>query len=468
MGALIFLLFISFYVLGSYTEYVLWFHFFSLVLFVAAYLTLRISFNITRILFVPLAALVFVIPPPIQGRSINAGVFGAWDITSIIASATIFILLAYILKPSRSSKQVIGGVNPCPVCQSYKKRRKTFCPHCGKLYLRPASKSVKFELTTFFVLLVMVSSLVFVSVPVFSFADKDAAIAFYAPRGREDQSILLTPPGLVLESTERQSDYENQYLQDYVVLNSYSSEKYAENKSHVLLEVSVEKPHWMDAWQLPNWTRRWETMWLKNVMGTYVALQRENETKIVLFWETPLLFNVDSVYLIKRVGVSIYMNFTESIDIYNPKIIVEMQNMATFIIESWRTPGQWTLHASTLSRINSLYRDVFLSVASIVGVLSLANWARTKDEEVEKSIENAFLLLEQDAPLLVAISRMKSRRFTGAKLFEYYKQIAETKESHYQFYEKLDELSRFGLLKTAYILNGQDILMVWERRIPRI
>jgi len=465
-GAVFLIFAITLYIFGAYTRYVLWFHLCSLILFIISYLMLRFDGRIPRILFMPFTALLFIIPSPIEMR-----LFEVWNASLLITFIVVVIFLAYIVKDSRfwRSRRVkaVEGVEPCPLCQFPDIKKEAFCPHCGKYLSPPKPALTKFATTKFFILLLVVSILTLVYIPTFTLVDQRAAITLYAPHGAEDQSILYTPQGWILDSSVRLTDYEGRYREDFVILNTYTSEKkYAENKSSILLEIGSQLPYLMGYWWLPGWNRTRQDFSLRGIPGRYIILRNGTHVMTVLYWEMKLLFKIDSTYLTKYAGVSIAMNFTEPMseaEAFNN--LAQLREMGIFILDGWDDASRWTTNAWSLNEIYRRFRDVFFTVVGVVGIFLFAWWARAKDDEASRLAENAFFLPKDETILLAAISTVKEKEMIGETLFNAYKRLTEVEEDINRFYEKLNNLLRLGFLKRDYVLKNCELIMVWRKSI---
>jgi len=179
-GALFLASVIILYISGFYTPYVLWFHLLSLVLFVITYSMLMLDFRISKILFMSFVALLFLVPPPIEIMLPRT-----WFVSSLVTFMVILIFAAYTFKTSRWWKfalrffkraKAIESAEPCLVCESNKMEREAFCPHCGKQRSSPKPALTRFNLTNFFILLLIVSILALGSIHPFSLVGQQLAV----------------------------------------------------------------------------------------------------------------------------------------------------------------------------------------------------------------------------------------------------------------------------------------------------
>jgi len=176
-GALFLASVIILYIYGFYTPYVLWFHLLSLILFITAYSMLILDFRIPKILFIPLVAVLFLVPPPVETK-----LFETWSASSLVAFTVIAILAAYTVKTSRRWKFVlhfaepVKETEPCPVCKSNKMEKEAFCPHCGRQRSPPKPASTRSDLTNFFIILLIVGILTFSYISPFSLIRQRIAV----------------------------------------------------------------------------------------------------------------------------------------------------------------------------------------------------------------------------------------------------------------------------------------------------
>lgn len=476
-GAGLVLLALVLYVVGSYTPYVLWLHLCSLVLFIAGYLVLVIDFRIPRMLFLPLVAMLFVVPP-IGVEVSEVQNLPALVILHLSVDAVIVLLVAYIagslkwqrmkmigfLKQSPAHNNETNNVY-CPFCRSDIFNQELFCYHCGRQRLSPKLRPFKFFFTKFLVLLLVVLVLSFAYLPTFSLADGEASLMSFTPHGVEEQTIIPAPEGWNLERSERLVDYEREHFEDFAVIDTYVLGGFSKNKSYVQLEIGSGTLYMTNGWQISGWQRSSQPIALTElVRGQYVVLQRGDNSINVLYWTMPLMFRVGSAFSTKNVGVSVFSNFTEFIaESKVVEVLAEFTRISISIINLLDFVNLWTFHFHTLSEVYVRFRDVFFTGVGVAAVLVFAGRVRAKDEKLDRLAENAFVLMEAEAKLLVTISGMKRRRFFGKELFDAYRQNEESEVDLKEFYEKLRKFSIFGLIGNDYVLKNGEFLMVWKR-----
>lgn len=463
-GAGFVLLALVLYVAGSYTPFALWLHLCSLILFIAGYLTLLIDFRIPRMLFLPLVALLFVVPP------ISMEVFVVQNLQALVilylsVDAVIMILVAYIVKKRALRNETKD--KSCLLCQSDMFSEEAFCFHCGRQRLPPKHKPFRFAFTKFLILFLIVLLLSFMYVPTLSLDNREAFLMSYTAYGVEEQTIIPYPEGWKLESSKRLVDYEKENLEDLVVEATYIWGDSVENKSHIQLEIGSGTLYMMNKWQLPGWQRTRQDIPIpltESVRGRFVVLTKGNNSITVLYWTAKSMFKVDSDFSIKNVGVSVFSNFTEPLTATKvSEVLGEFSRVSLAILNWWDLFSRWTLNFYTLSEIYLIFRDVFFTVLGIGGVLVFAGWARSKDKKVDELAENAFFLMEDEATLLVSVSKMKPRSFLGKELFDTYQQIAKSEVDLEGFYKKLEKFLMHGLIAKDYVLKNGNLVMVWKR-----
>ena len=145
------------------------------------------------------------------------------------------------------------------------------------------------------------------------------------------------------------------------------------------------------------------------------------------------------------------------------EVLTEFRRVSISIINRWDFVSRWTLHFRTLSEIYARFKDVFFTGVGVAAVLVFAGWVRAKDEKVDRLAENAFVLMEDEATLLVTISGTKRRRFLGKELFDAYRRIAEFEVDLKGFYERLRKFSMLGLIKKDYVPKNGELVMIWKR-----
>jgi len=293
-------------------------------------------------------------------------------------------------------------------------------------------------------------------------------VTVHMAHGPEVQPIIETPQDWVLESSTRLLAYESEHFEDFAILNRYAEKRYAENKSYILLEISWTEqwPYTMNSWQIEGWerTRGGGVVLGDNIVGQYVTLRRQNNTIIALYNPYPLtlLFKTSSSFETKNVGLSIYMNLTNFEESKIPQVLTQLRNMADPTIRRWTDINQWTLHASTLTRLYAQFGDAFYTVIGVASVFSFAGWARAKDDRKAQLIEK-ILSLPRDEALLFAVGVKAKGGQIGAELFDAYKRLAEIDVN--RFHEKLDRLVKLGLMKKHYKLKNREVLLKWKTAI---
>jgi hypothetical protein len=455
------------YIFGSYSEYALWFHVFSLIIFITAYLMLRIDFRVSKIAFLPTMELavmsLWVIPSAALTETAAASV------AAYLVSAVYVTFLA--LSIFRNIPRKVSASQLCPVCQSAWASKEAFCPHCGRQRsMLVKSSSEKHAIAGFLVLLTIVSIFAFLFVPVLVLADHEPNVTLYMARGAEIQPILETPNDWVLESSTRLSAYETEHSEDFAVLNLYAEQRYAENKSCILLEISGG-PDWsitrMNSWQIQGWTRTVGpiAVLLDNVAAQYVVLKRQNNTIVAVYNTSPLKlsFKTSSSFEIKNVGLSVFMNLTNLKDSDINQVLTQLINIGEPIVRRFVYIELWTLHASTLTNLYIQFGGIFYTVIGVAGVFSFAGWARVKDDREARLIDETLSLPKSEA-LLFAVAVNAKGGQTGAELFDAYNNLSKIDVN--KFYEKLDRLVTLGLMKKHYRLKNCEVLLTWKTAVP--
>lgn len=477
-GAGFVLLALVLYIVGSYAPYALWLHLCSLILFIIGYLTLIVDFRIPKMMFVPLVALLLVVPP------IGIEALGPQNLLTLVVlylgvDAIIVILAAYIVsalkwgkmkaevfqKQDHTEKNETKG-EYCPHCKSSVFKEEVFCFHCGRQRMPLKPKPFNLAFIKFLVLLLIVLALSIMYVPIFSLANQEASLMSYTPHGVEEQTIITTISGWRLESSERLTDYEREHMEDFAVIETYSSTGFSENKSHIQLEIGSKTLYMMNGWQLTGWQRRTQKDILlkENVLAKFVVFSRGNNSITVLYWTTQLMFRLGSAFSTRNVGVSIFSDFTEPVtESKVVEILAEFRRVATSIVNWWDFVSPWTLHFHTLNEIYVRFWDVSFAVVGVATFLVFTGWVRAKDEKADRLVENAFDIAEKEPKLLVAISKMKRKRFLGKELFDTYQRIAKSEADLKGFYERIRKFSLYGLIRKDYVLEKGELVMVWKK-----
>jgi hypothetical protein len=453
------------YIFGSYFEYALWFHVCSLIIFVTAYLMLRIDFRVSKIAFLPTMALavmsLWVIPSTALTETAVASV------VAYLASAVYLSFL--VISIFRNRPRRISALQPCPVCQSAWASKEAFCPHCGKQRdVLAKSSSTKYAIAGFLILLTIVTICTFLFVPVLVLADHEPNVTFYMAHGTEIQPVIETPKDWVLESSTRLPAYEKEHFEDFAVLNLYAEEGYAENKSCVLLEISGSE-NWSttrrNSWQIEGWTRTEpKPVVLDNIAAHYVVLKSQNNTVVALYNFSPLrlLFKTSLSFETKNVGLSVSMNLTNLKDSDIPQVVTQLKSIGEPIVRRFVNIQLWTLHASDLTTLYVQFGDIFYTAIGVACVFSFAGLARAKDDKEARLIDETLSLPKEEA-LLFAVAARAKKELTGAELFDAYNKLAKIDVN--KFYEKLDRLVTLGLMKKHYKMKNCEVLLTWKTTI---
>lgn len=469
------------YLFGSYVSYTLWFHLCSFVFFITTYLMLMLDFRIAKVLSMPLFALLFLVPLSTEDQLV-------WNIFLVVTLLVIVLLFASDFRLSRRLRSAFasvrkrdGGVGEevesCSACELEVMGKEAFCLHCGRRRVKPRSVlGGRSSIFRSLALLVIVCILTFAYFPVFSVSAQGAMISSYSFYGVEQRMILGTPRGWLLNSSVRLLDYESRHGEDYVVSNDYvpwmDGWNYAGSKLSILLEVCSKSPSLMDDWRLSGWERTEVKRALlgENIAGRCVLLWEpvRNNTLPVLYWSMRLWFRADSEFLMRQVGVSVFMKFDEPLgESQVLEVFEEIEGVAHSLVNEWILIDRLTLHVSTLNRIYDQFRDLLFSAVGVVGVFLFAGWIRAGDDRTSRLSERALLLSDDEARVLLAASKMRQRKFRGVELFEEYMRLVGRKVGISRFYRRLRRLSTLGLFSSDYVVDENDELrMVWVRRIP--
>lgn len=464
------------YLFSSYVGFTLWLRLCSFTAFTTAYLMIMIDFRIAKVLSIPLFSLFFLVPPSfVDGQTWNLFILATLLVIALLFVST-FKTSARLkfLYPRFRQQAEEGGKEDkaCPVCNLGSIENEDFCPHCGKESSKPfGALDKRYLIIRFLVLLMIVCILSFTYIPVFSFTDQGARINSHSFSGVEDRQIFSPPVDWLLNSSERLLDYETRYNKEYAVLSEYISQKHYMNELFIMLEVSRGSPFLMDDWNISGWQRiEYEDILLEETVVSQSVVLRDpigRETMPVLFWKMRLLFRTDSEYSFKRVGVSVFMRFNETLseslvlDIFD-----EMKEIGQSMVNRWFLIDRITLHTLTLSQVytqfGDLIRDLFFIALGVVSLFLFAGWIRTRDEGASRLTELAYLLSNDQAQLLLAASRVEQRKFRGVELFKEYRQVRGKKVDLCQFYGRLRRLLTLGLLRRDYIVDkDNELRMVW-------
>ena len=101
------------YVFGSYSEYALWFHVSSLIVFIAAYVMLRIDFRVFKIALLPTMALAIISLWVIPSAAVTETVWASVIVYLVSGVYLTFLVIAILLNRLRR----VSARQPCIVCQ---------------------------------------------------------------------------------------------------------------------------------------------------------------------------------------------------------------------------------------------------------------------------------------------------------------------------------------------------------------
>jgi hypothetical protein len=427
----------------------------SLSLFLASLITLTFNYRIPRelsIIFVAVS-LVFLPSRNYEGWALTTRVL-AYAIATFISA----LLVLIIVESFRRKKEEI-----CPLCSS-KSQDRDFCPYCG----RKISVRVRHEykksgvlpvIFVLFIILVMNS----ISVPaLYLSSQKGCLVELYTVHGKKYEPSIRLPDDYVLISSERLDEYERQTSEDLALLKKYQKE---ENILSVFLEVGAKEPYFMDSWKLPGWDYQkfmenvpiTETTW-----GKCYVLRREENSLVVLRTITlTLTFKGDLLFTSKKAGTSVFINFSYPIDdIEISSALNLLRKTCTLVVNHLFFTNEWTNKLYTLSQVYDYFKDYLLTAVAVSALLFFAGWSRYNDHLQEKIVDKVFSSSTEKMKLLMAILRLKKRKFTGRQLFEFYA-TKEDEQAVEDLVARMEELENKGLLRRDLAIRRSELKTVW-------
>jgi len=514
-GAFLLAIALCLYVLGSYTDRVLWLHYASLLTFIAGYLVLRVDRRIPRLVLSTLVVSLFLLPLPVEVKILDnlniSGLFAFLVITlfltqsfdvldrwkAVAASVGIipFIALGSTgadLAPTFSPMigaslivlscvglpKIVGGktmkvIEPCPLCQ-LGKIEEMFCPHCGRRLALAEPTPEKHSFLRQVVLWMAIIILGFSAIPVLCLEDGDITIRSFGAWGTEEQSALPTPQGWLLYSSQRLPALEREYGEEMVLKNVYVGVERPEKDAYTLyLEMGARGPYLAGrSLQTPGWKKieppNNTIPFGEAPPGRYVVLQKEDKAVIVLVWTVHSLVMSGSTYLVREVGASIAMNLTGNPDQTAISEAAErMGGMFEPTATLWDLADYWTGYALTAKEICDRLAPLTISVAGLGGLVALVLKAKQYDGNTQKRVDSVLFLPEEDKLLLSTILTAREQRIAlnGGNIFDLYRVKIESAMGEDRFYEKMKRLLNKGMIRKELSLRGSEVSMEWRLNI---
>jgi len=450
------------FILGSYTPQTLWLHFQSMILMGMGYTALIFNPKALRIslpAFLSLAS-VFPIPP----EMLMGGAFSPL----IIPSLGTILLLAYVCWFFVAKRP---PPTPCSWCEACEAGGEGFCPYCGR-QLRPVRLApTKATVAAVILFSATLLALTAIAIPIQILHDQEVGVEFYSLYGVREEPILPTPEGWRLNASFDGSPPLKPIVprDSITLLHVYQSEEHEGGRLYILLvaypptmrEARLNLSQWQE-------THEFSVVLEGDIHGKYVALLGDdNRTVTLLLWRQRLTFRgPDSTYTRRNIMVAILKAFNEPL---NEDEVLHwldrLREIASSITSTWKLHDRWTRYIMDFDMLLTRLRDPLISATGGFGLLILAGWVRGRDRETGRIVENALHLLEEDPPLLVALSRMKGSGFTGLELLNQYRELGGS-ASPDDLPERLDVLLSYGLIKRDYVCRGYRPVMVWKRRTP--
>jgi len=433
---------------------------FSTSLFVASLVTFLLDYRVVRefpLIFVALPFMLLPVDQAVEFRTVSY-------LLGTVALASLTLDLAKTFRVKKGEK--------CQLCSSAAKKE-NFCPFCGKQLLTPTFRPRRTEIVKILAIAFLVFMLLYSFVPIAALNEYNVEAKKYAWSGVKSESILVAPDGWVLSSSKRLTDYAKQNREDYAGLYVYQS---SGKCLPLLLEIGPHEPYLMNHWQLPGWRR---VTFLENIPVTgqvygkcYVLLEINRvrgrflalRTIVVLRLRTlTYLFNENGTFTAKKVGISVFMNFSRPIkDAQVVEALEPLKVISASAVKRLQYLQSWTARVSTLDQICRVSRDALLSVAAVITLFLVAWFARRRDHEVGETVEKYSSLSEDESTVLAAVIRMRNQKFTGKQLFEKLPKLTREKLGPEEFCSNLKKLESKGFLKRDLTVDGSDLLMVWS------
>lgn len=428
---------------------------YAISLFIASLICFLTDYRVVREVFAAFVALPFVIPPL---ESFSNQPFELKLFSYIFGCLALAILVLHVAKTFPTKKETA-----CEFCSSAAKNE-PFCVFCGRQLSIPVYKPRKAEILKIIPIIFLVAVLLYFFIPVADLSENGAQIEVYTWTGVKQEPILMTPTGWLLSNSIRLADYEKQFKEDYAVINLYESDgKYAS----VLFEIASKEPYVMNLWQLPEWQR--ETFVenfpiTEQVHGKCYVLRRQNETIVVLRSMTlTYLFKQKSTFVSKKVGISVYMNFSNPLgDAEIIETLKTLREVSAFFVKHLDYLRYWTERVFALSQIYLVSKDMILAAASVVALFSIATFSRDRDHMAEKKVSKICSLSDNEIAFLVAAFNMRVRGFTGKQLYGKLLKHTGKSISIEEFSTIFMKLENEGFLKRKLMLKGKNLNLVWQ------
>jgi len=465
-GAMLLLASLVLYLAKTYVQFVfpnLLFTF-SLSLFVASLITFLLDYRIVREFPLIFVALPFVLPP----ADLSTCQIVEFRLASYFLGIVALTGLTFgLIKTFRKKTD-----RKCPFCSSTKNKEE-FCPFCGKQLLPPTTRVKRTDIVKILAITFLVSILLYSYIPVSVLGENGAEVKKYAWSEVENESILVVPEGWILSESKRLIDYETQNQEDFASLYLYQR---SHNYSSLLLEIGPREPYLMNHWQIPGWQRKIFSENIRvtdQVYGKCYVLKEINQVRgrfialrsiVVLRLRTlTYLFNENGVFTAKKVGISVFTNFSRPVkDLQVILALEDLSKVAASAVNRLQYLSSWTSRVSTFNQIYLVSKESLLSVSAVIILFLIAWFVRHRDHEVGEIIDRYASLNKNEVALLLMAFKMRKLKFKGKQLFENLPENTKANLKIDEFYLLLKKLENKGFLKRDLILEGTNIVTVWS------
>jgi exosortase/archaeosortase family protein len=455
MGFLIFSVFVSYIIRGSY---------FKKLLIFAIGLPLIFALNILRITIIIIIAFY-------QGVSLALDVFhfmGGWSLT-FIGTFTLLLLSEKILKVRFISKTQ----NQCSTDHSIN----SVCGECGKILEYPLTPITKNGITKIILVFIIIFIVVNVQVPVFTRTEGINEV-YFKDLGKENETTTMLPEvqGFNLSFVYRDKEFEEIARQNASLMYMYRPNNEDNRNIWVGIEIGDTKGV-LHPWEvcLIGWPQtrggiaKVEQVDLRDIhlsqnpplSARYFTFKEKNSnrTQVVLYWYTRSGFNFGTKILEKWSKISV-IAYT-----YNPNEYKEIEEqilpIANSIIEYRKPIQMWSYYSMFFAQNGSMLIKITMAALIVTTLfyilLNIRNILLAKN--TYNKIKN-----NEDLFILEAIKSIKIEIPTLENISNKYKMLFGKDVAKDELLEKLREAEEIKILNKQIMNIEDEPYIVWKMR----
>jgi exosortase len=383
------------------------------------------------------------------------------------------ILLAISEKILKINLFTNKNKNTCPDCISPNTTNTTrnYCTNCGRI---TKHKHVRFNLrdsAKMIAILSVMILLLWIQMPVFATTHSPAPVLIQTPNGEIGNPLLFPNiTGYELSFWDRDTGFERLSKQDYSLMFLYMPTD--ENRTMVWIGLEIAPTtSSLHRWEtcLVTWpqTPRVAQLDLRDkqildnppIMARYFAFQnlQDSQTQLVLYWYETSIFTINDTAQQKQVEISL-ITFPET-----PETVSNMENeilpIAEAIANYWQPIKTWALVSMTMSQ-NGL--NLALGTTAFL-IITVATYFFQRKRQQKTRMDAYRKLATRDQQLVETIRKIQETTpSTIEKIRETYRETAKTELTTEQLEQKLNELSKIGLVKNTISNNRDEPTRTWK------